>query len=369
MLKRFSEFLGNSTNLEILQKQLISNSVPNAMLFFGPAGIGKRSLAIVYAASLNCLNRAGDDPEPCGECVNCKRIFNLTFPDVKLITRDEDRTTISIDQVRELKREASRTAYEGKYKVFIIDDSKELREQSNALLKLIEEPPPQTLIILITDNIMKQLPTILSRCQILKFQKLNEEDIKKFLERMNPDLLEEERVINQISGGSPGEIIKLSSIRLKVIEQSVLNALKTIKHDPFYLFSEQTHKIRSISPGSIPFISPEDEEIQEELDLLNGDEFKDKFKDTREFLLDWLNYTQMLLRDYFFLTNNYPEDYRFLRHISGSELQRLFRAAEVNVIVEIMKKIDSYRSAIERNANREITFLNFIIDLRKVLVN
>ncbi len=211
MINKFKDFIGNTENLKVLQNKILSKTIPNAFLFYGPSGLGKKTLAYIFSASLNCMNRSDKDAEPCGICSNCKRIFTDTYPDVKLITREPDRASISIEQVREIKKQAYQTSYEGRYKVYIIDDSKDLKDASNALLKLIEEPPKETLFILLTDNLMKQLPTIISRCQVMKFQKLTESELKKFIQGNYPELLEEERLINLLSGGSPGEILKFSS--------------------------------------------------------------------------------------------------------------------------------------------------------------
>ncbi len=360
MIRNFSKFLGNKENIKLLIDKIITKAIPNAFLFYGPEGIGKRNLSFVIAASLNCLNRSDATAEPCGECVNCKRIFNNSFPDVSLITRDEDRATISIDQVRSLKKEAYRTLYEGLYKVFIIDDTQELRDSSNALLKLIEEPPDNTLFILITNNLMKQLPTILSRCQVLKFQKLSRTEIESFLKTTDPKLLEDERIINFLAGGSPGEIIKFSSSYIKIIEESVISSIGYVKENSYYQILKETSKITSPTSKKIPFLQ------EDQLDSDNIEVKKSTISNSREFLLNWFLIMQMLLRDLVFFMKKYPMTLMFFKHLSNNEMDKLIKGTNLDKLLQLILKIEEFRSAVEKNANRELVFLNFVIEMKRI---
>ncbi|MCK4666994.1 AAA family ATPase [Candidatus Dependentiae bacterium] len=360
MIRNFSEFLGNSENIKFLIDKIITKTIPNAFLFYGPEGIGKRNLSFVIAASLNCLNRSKDSAEPCGECVNCKRIFNNSFPDVTFITRDEDRTTISIEQVRNLKKEAYRTLYEGLYKIFIIDDTKELKDSANALLKLIEEPPDNTLFILLTSNLMKQLPTILSRCQVLKFQKLSRTEIESFLKTTDPKLLEDERIINFLAGGSPGEIIKLSSSYIKLIEESVINSIGYVRENSYYQILKETNKITSPTPKKLPFLR--EDKIEDD----NIKENKATIKNSREFLLNWFLIMQMLLRDLVFFMKKYPDNLMFFKHLNNNEMDKLIKGTDLDKLLQLILKIEEFRSAVEKNANRELIFLNFVIEMKSI---
>ncbi len=154
--------------------------VPSALLFSGPRGVGKRDAALVLAKALNCLQKKDDS---CGECSSCRAIDKIdrgTFPDVMKIKAEKD--IIKIDQIRLIKQAAYLKPMRGKRRVFIVEQAEKMnQEASNSLLKVLEEPPLFSHIILTTENLFSILPTIKSRCQILKFVQISGYDIQKKL--------------------------------------------------------------------------------------------------------------------------------------------------------------------------------------------
>lgn len=150
----------------LLLQALKKGKLANSLLFAGPEGSGKTLLAKYLAQSVNCLEQ---ESGACGRCVSCEKIEKSTHPDVHWM-KGEDGGAIKIDGVRQMERQAQLRPYEGRQKVFVIVEASRLTiEAGNALLKTLEEPPKDTLIILTTAHADQLLPTILSRCQKFLF--------------------------------------------------------------------------------------------------------------------------------------------------------------------------------------------------------
>ena len=158
-------------SVEELPERLIktaweNNKLVSSYLFFGPPGTGRFFLARSLAKTVNC--QAGSFP-PCLVCPSCKKIENDNHPDVHYLKK-ENSSFIKIEQIHQMQREISLYPFEGKYKVFIILDAEDLTaEAANCLLKILEEPPTDSLIILIASDLRRIFPTIISRCQKIRF--------------------------------------------------------------------------------------------------------------------------------------------------------------------------------------------------------
>ena len=171
------QVIGQDKILSLLDYSLKTNTIAHAYLLVGPRHVGKRTLAINLAQALNC-----DGPElPCGQCRSCLRILEGKHADVTPIGLDS-KTEIGIDDIRGLQRLANLPPYEGKCKVFIIDDAEYLStEAANSLLKILEEPPPRVVWLLLAAEEEHLLPTIISRCQRLELKPVPSERIQEVL--------------------------------------------------------------------------------------------------------------------------------------------------------------------------------------------
>ena len=173
----FNDVLGNNRVKKVLQLALQRNRMPNSLLFTGPKGVGKSSLAHVLARAVNC-EREKDDA--CEKCPTCVAIAGRRLPDVWDITPDGQ--MIKVEQMRSMRQAAYLRPMVGKKRVFIIDEAEKMNDEaSNTVLKTLEEPPLFSLIILVTSNAHLLLPTIKSRCQILNFSPVAREEIKRVL--------------------------------------------------------------------------------------------------------------------------------------------------------------------------------------------
>ena len=179
----WEEIKGQDRAISFLKNVLIEGKLSGAYLFVGPEGVGKRLTAKNFAKMLNC-EQGGNSFDCCDECPSCLKIDNFNHPDVNWIETLKDARKISIEQVRNIKKEIALRPYEGKTKIYVTLKAELLSEEaSNCLLKTLEEPPAHATLILTTSDIKRLLPTIISRCRIVKFSCLSPEKVGEILKR------------------------------------------------------------------------------------------------------------------------------------------------------------------------------------------
>lgn len=161
--QKFSDVISQKFTTDTLKNAIKSGKIAHAYLFCGPRGTGKTTLARIFAKALNCLNRKDGEWEPCNKCESCIEITAGGHPDIFELDAASNR---GIDDVRAIQDAAKFYPLKGKYKFFIVDEVHMLTIQAfNALLKILEEPPPYLIFILATTNPEKIPQTITSRCQ------------------------------------------------------------------------------------------------------------------------------------------------------------------------------------------------------------
>jgi DNA polymerase-3 subunit delta' len=193
----FSNIVGHERQKELLLSYHKRDRVHHAFLFSGQDGIGKKKLALEFAALLLCETGTG-----CGVCRPCVKVGRGNHPDVVLI---EEENTIGIDQSRAIGKEVAEPPYEGSRRVIIIDRADTMtREATNALLKTLEEPPPFNHFFLVTSS-EKELPlTIKSRCVKIAFSPLGRDEVKSYFTGVLKVKEEEARTLSLVSFGSIG---------------------------------------------------------------------------------------------------------------------------------------------------------------------
>ncbi|MFH0790715.1 MAG: DNA polymerase III subunit delta' [Candidatus Omnitrophota bacterium] len=180
----FKDIKGQDKTIAILKEYLRQSRVASAYLFAGPEATGKKLIAGIFAKALNCRENIFDS---CDTCPSCLKMDKSGHPDLHFIGGPADNNTdktdaIKIEDIRQLQKDINLKPYEAKIKVFIIDNAHRLTpEASNALLKILEEPPMHSLIILITHKPALLFKTIISRCQVLKFYPLTRNKLKEIL--------------------------------------------------------------------------------------------------------------------------------------------------------------------------------------------
>ena len=218
----FNQLVGNQGVKKLLKRMLESGRVPGALLFMGEEGVGKKLFAIELAKALNCRSPRG--VEACDECSACKRIARFNYPQSdksedweQLIRTDHadvalvmaPKRVLKVDQMRAIEREANYRPFEGKARVFLVDDADKLNDSSaNALLKTLEEPPRTSHVILITSRPAMLLPTIRSRCQVIRFSPLSVAEIEQYLSADKTAKASELRLRARLAGGSIGRALR-----------------------------------------------------------------------------------------------------------------------------------------------------------------
>jgi DNA polymerase-3 subunit delta' len=233
------DLIGNSQVTGFLQRVIAAGRLPGSFLFAGPEGIGKKQFAVELAKSILCAET--DSFGSCGKCSVCMRAGEFTFPTSEK-KDDYERVffsghadvgmiipygrNISVGAIRELEREANFRPYEGKLRFFIIDDAEKMNlSAANALLKTLEEPPATTHIILLTSRYNSLLQTIISRCQIVRFQPIAAADIEQFLLKTKEFSPEDAMLAAKISQGSLSRALSMGGENFRHQRDLMLNVL------------------------------------------------------------------------------------------------------------------------------------------------
>jgi DNA polymerase-3 subunit delta' len=204
----FKNVLGHSKSIALLQRAIKNERVINSYLFWGNEGIGKKHVALQFAKALNCLETTADPEDACDHCISCKKIDHGLHPDVLLI--EPEGQNIKVEQIRQLQRELAYRPYEGKRRVCILTAADRMAPHiPNTLLKTLEEPPLHTVIILLANNSKFILPTILSRCQPIRFHPLPIPLVSKWLREGSGFDEAEAHLLASLSEGSPGKALEI----------------------------------------------------------------------------------------------------------------------------------------------------------------
>jgi DNA polymerase-3 subunit delta' len=221
----FADILGHDRNIEVLRRSLLNGKTAHSYLFEGVSGSGRKKTALALIQALFCTALPDD---ACGLCSSCHKIEHGNHPDIHLISPLPDKRDISVDQLRELQHDLSLRPYEAPRKACLIDPAERMNASSaNSLLKTLEEPPGNALIILLTENAGMLLPTVRSRCQLMRFAPLSPEHLLTLLKRsgMASDAA---ALIAPMSGGSLQKALELDNEALVARREAVLSKVSQI---------------------------------------------------------------------------------------------------------------------------------------------
>jgi len=309
----FNSIIGHERQKNILRHALKSHRVAHAYLFEGPDGVGKRLVALALARALLCETNQG-----CGDCTACRKVDHNNHPDVHLL--DSEGNIIKIDQVRALQQQLSLRPLEGRYRICLIDGAEQLNPAAaNALLKTLEEPQPQTVIILLSSQPESLLVTIRSRCQRLPFQRLPKKQLAEIL---------------------------AERLELSATEAAVLAAL-----------SEGSFK-KALGRNRELYLQRRRELLKELLALSAGSiiplfKLADQLAADKEQIIDILEIFQAFYRDLLLLKHGRPE--QELVNLDLKEL--LYRQLKSETTYSLLRKLralDDGRYHLQRNVNRQL---------------
>ena len=278
----FREFLGNSVTVTRLRKSVRTGHFPQALVLAGPRGAGKYTLSLMLAQAVNCLNPTESDglPDYCGQCHNCERIgaaANLeervaeavaaredmrdadkretriliqTHPDVLIVPPDPPQLLIKLGQVRQVIHVAYyRPPVESARSFSIFTSSAFMKEAANSLLKVLEEPPPHTSVILLTENPQELLPTIRSRAVVHRLAPLPATELETLLAERRPELKPKQRTLAaRLSEGAVGRALTIDLGLYVASRQDALVILKTALREPDY--SQLFHATETYRAGA-----------------------------------------------------------------------------------------------------------------------
>jgi DNA polymerase III subunit delta' len=201
------DIIGHDWAVKMLKEHVARGRLRHAYLFTGPPGVGRSTLALRLAQAVNC-QESPSPGEPCLSCRSCKTIENLSHPDLVVVQAEQKGGAIRVNQIREIQHSLSLTPFEARYRVAIFLRFEEANlHAANALLKTLEEPPPQVIIMLTAESGGQLLPTIESRCEKIRLRPAAVEIVSQGLMNQWGISAETARLLAHLSNGRPGQAI------------------------------------------------------------------------------------------------------------------------------------------------------------------
>ncbi|MGV8154360.1 MAG: ATP-binding protein [Alkaliphilus sp.] len=324
----FKNVVGQGEIVSCLEKALIERKTTHAFMIVGVEGLGKKKLAFEVAKGITCESEVD---KPCYECKSCLKAAGDTNTN---IVRIEEEKTIKIETIRDIQEKIRIKTFDGATRVYIVHDAEKMTVQAqNALLKTLEDPPEKAVIIMTTINENKLLPTIVSRCQLIKLKLIKTEEIQKHLIKRKNISYEQSKAISALANGVVGKAIKILE------DESYMRR----REEVFKIIG----KIRTASVfevlSSAEFFNEEKENISEILDML----------------LTW--YRDLLI---------YKETKQLDYIINCDRIEEIILQSnkiEFNSIGDIIFTIEETRANINSNANYQLSLEVMLLNIQEDL--
>ena len=330
--------IGHQKQRDFLKQLIVLDKIPHAFLFFGEARIGKKKTALEFVKLMNCESGLGK--KPCQNCYSCKSIENFQHPDFIFIEAKEKE--IQISQIRDIGKKLLLKPSQFKSKVVIIDDAHLMNtEAQGALLKTLEEPRGNAILILITEHPEMLLETIISRIQKIKFNPIKKEEIEKYLGK-NGLSKEKINMISFLSLGKPGLAIDfiLNEEVLQKEIQKLKDLISIIATNDLALRFQYAKKITTTEKSKI-----------ENLDLNN--------KKLKELLESWLNY----FRDFLLMQTQAVSENNFYGTMD-LKIDKILKKYSLSRIIEIIKTIQKIIFSLSTtNSNQRLALEIIMLEL------
>ncbi len=311
----FEPIIGQERPIRFLTQMLQKKSIPTALLFTGVDGIGRQKTARAMAMALNCSGPVG--VSACGRCPSCRKVISGSHPDIVIV--GPDGVFIKIDQVRAVSRQLRFAPLEGNWRIVIINDAQAMNlEASNAMLKILEEPPKRTAFILTASQTTGLLPTIVSRCQQIAFRPIPYEKVAQLLVEARGLDRQTATTLAMSAKGSLGKALSEDGEKWTVWRDDVLEQIAALSGEsmqPIFAFAK----------------------------ALSRD--KGRLADALDMIMMWFRDVLMCKAS--------PE--RIINEDFKTKIERASQGESVNALLEKVGAVHSAQRAISRNANPRLT--------------
>ncbi len=331
----FDKLIGNNPNKEVFQRLIKTDRVPHSLLFVGKNGVGRKQFALGIAKSFVCLTP--NDSIACNNCKNCVRASKFDFPkpDDKdthkqvIFSEHPDigmvipyKKNILVDTIRELEKEANFLPFEAKARFFIIDAAEKMNDAAaNALLKTLEEPAETTYIFLISSRPSSLLPTILSRCQMVRFAPIPFKEVEDYLLSTEKYPSEDAKLIAKLSRGSIGNALEINLEKYREQRNKLLDVIDNL----------------SLNRGFSNILKT----AEELCDPKNKDDYENN-----------LVILQVLIHDVWSLQNK--QNPQIINFDIEPSLKKMSQTIETQKLTKWLDEIETLRENLKSNLNRKI---------------
>ena len=324
---------GHHKQIDFLQRSLQQDTLPNAYLFYGSKGLGKKMIAQYFAKSLFCQNT---EQKPCQKCTICHHIDEGVYADCYFLGKNVEE--LSAENVKDFLASLKLASSYGHHKLAIIYQADKLNLFSvNALLKILEEPPKKTTFILIADQIDYLPATILSRCQLLKFQVLNKQTMSSWLENFSLQDLEKETILN-LSFGKPGRALNFMEDNLSQFKEKCDWVLKILSSDT--LTSLQI--------------------LENWLEIFKKNSLSSQNLDLPKTSLDYLDILELFWRDLLYA----KLDRKILNVLYKEEIKKVANKYSYTDILKNLLTINKIKKQIKNNVSPQMLWENLVLNFK-----
>lgn len=323
---------GHKKQLEFLQETISQDKLANTYLFYGPAGLGKKTIVDYFVKSTFCLD---DKIRPCEKCEHCQMINRGIFLDIYKVGHRED---LSVDNIRNFLHKIAMSNFTGHRKIAIVYGAEAINLFSaNALLKTLEEPPDNTTIILIANSVVNLPATIMSRAQLIKFKALTKTDMMAWLKNYDFSGKEKETIIN-LSFGRPGLALKLMSDNMEQFKKNSNFILKMLSGGTFY-YMQVLDKWFTILKKEYPTY---------------------KLYELGDLTKEYLDLLELFLRDILWTKLNRP----IINEIYDQEINELAQSLDKQSLIDNLLSLNKAKEKLNYNISPQLVWENLFLSIK-----
>ncbi len=324
---------GHQQAINFLQNSIEQDKLAHAYLFYGSRGLGKKMIADYFSRSVFCTSI---EKKPCGQCQPCRLVEKHAYLD--LYTLGKDGQELSADNVRAFMHSLQMANIYGNKKIAIIYNVENMNIfGANALLKTIEEPPANTYIILISDNINLLPATVISRCQLLKFQALKKNEMERWMDSFDFQDKERQTIIN-LSFGKPGLALQLMQENLETWKKSCNFIVSLLSANTFNIMQS----------------------IEKWFAHLKTENPDAKVSDLGQSTRVYIDYLELMMRDLLWIKLDKP----IVNEVFEAELNNISSGYSSEQLLKNLVRLNDYKQKLNKNVNPQLLWENIFLSLK-----